>query len=68
MEIRCRSIILARKDEPTPDYAREKMNRHRITRHSAISVVSIRPHMAPGVKAARTRPGRPIPPHRSRTR
>ena len=27
VEIRCRFIILARKDEPTPDYAR-----HRITR------------------------------------
>ena len=30
-EIRCQFTILARKDEPTPDYA-EKMNRHRITR------------------------------------
>ena len=37
---RCQFILLARKDEPTPDYAHritppflpEKMNRHRITR------------------------------------
>ena len=34
-EIRCQFSILARKDEPTPDYAlrpSEKMNRHRTTR------------------------------------
>jgi len=32
MEIRCQFIILARKDEPTPDYAR-----HRITRKDKLT-------------------------------
>ena len=44
-EIRCQFIILARKDEPTPDYAPdtglrplpEQMSRHRITRKDELT-------------------------------